>query len=244
MDYGDRERLYGLPLDEFVRERDLLARQLRKEGDRERAEAVKGLAKPSVVAWTVNQLARRRREDVRRLLEAAERLRAAQTTGAGDFAAAAATQRDAVRTLTDAAGEVLREAGRPATDATLDRVARTLTAAVADADARSDLEHGTLTQELEPTGFGSLLGALADAGGARKTTKKPSPRERAKARAALERTRERADALRRDVEAAERVVAETRRRLEAAEAEAERAREALAAAEAEVERAERRLAES
>ena len=244
MDYGDRERLYGLPLDEFVRERDLLARRLRKEGDRERAEAVKGLPKPSVVAWTVNQLARRRREDVRRLLEAAERLRAAQTTGAADFAAAAAAQRDAVRTLTDAAGEVLREAGRPATDATLDRVARTLTAAVADADARSDLEHGTLTQELEPTGFGSLLGAFADAGGERETTKKPSPRDQAKARAALERAHGRADALRRDVEAAERVVAETRRRLEAAEAEAERAREALAEAEAEVEGAERRLAES
>ena len=244
MDDGDRERLYGLPLDEFVRERDALARRLRKEGDRERSEAVKALAKPSVVAWTVNQLARRRSEDIRRLLDAADRLRAAQTTGTGDFAGAAAEQRDAVRALADAAGEVLREAGRAATDATLDRVVRTLTAAVADADARSELERGTLTQELEPTGFGSLLGALGDAGGDRETTKKPSPGEQAKARAALEHARERADALRRDVEAAERVVAETRRRLAAAEADAERAREARTAAEAEVERAERRLAES
>ena len=244
MEDGDRERLYGLPVDEFVRERDALARRLRKEGERERAEAVKGLAKPSVVAWTVNQLARRRSDDVRRLLDSAERLGAAQASGKGDFADAAAAQREALRALTAAAGDVLREAGRPATEATLDRVARTLTAAVADVDARADLERGTLARELEPTGFGSLLGALPEAPRASRAASSARPREAAKAQAALERARERADALRRELDAAERVVADARRRLETAEADAEQLRERLAAADADVARAERRLADA
>src|ERR687891_633946 len=58
--------LYGLPLDEFTPARNELAKRLRGEGDRETAERVKELAKPSVAAWTVNQIARRRARPSRR----------------------------------------------------------------------------------------------------------------------------------------------------------------------------------
>jgi hypothetical protein len=241
MDEGEVDRLYGLPLDEFVRERDALARRLRKEGDREGAEAVKGLAKPSLAAWTVNQLARRRGEDVDRLLAAADRLREAQTGGRADFAAAAAAQRDAVRALTVAAGETLHEAGRPATETTLDAVARTLHAAVAEDSARRELERGVLTRELEPAGFGALLGAMPQETRAGARPRRERARGGEKARAALERARELAAALREDADAAERALAEAREALTHAEREAERARASAEGADEKAKQAERAL---
>src|SRR5438128_1632089 len=65
------DALYGLSLGEFTAERDALARRLRKEGDREGADAVKRLAKPSAAAWLVNQLARRHGGEMGELLDAA-----------------------------------------------------------------------------------------------------------------------------------------------------------------------------
>src|SRR5436190_19205501 len=70
--------LYGLPLDEFTRARDELARQVRKEGDAARAAEIKQLRKPSVPAWVVNRLARQRELDMQRLLKAGEQLAGAQ----------------------------------------------------------------------------------------------------------------------------------------------------------------------
>jgi hypothetical protein len=52
MDDPSVDRLYELPLDEFVAARDALAKE-RKD------PAVKKLRKPTVPAWAVNQLARR-----------------------------------------------------------------------------------------------------------------------------------------------------------------------------------------
>ena len=113
-------------------------------------------------AWAVNQLARRRAEDVQALLAAADRLRDVQAGGGGDFAATAKAERDAVQKLVSVAEDVLREAGRPPTEATLERVATTLQTAAADQSARRDLERGRLVRDLEPAGFGSLLAAAAE----------------------------------------------------------------------------------
>jgi hypothetical protein len=52
----DVDALYGLPIEDFTRERNALAARLRKGGEPERAEEVKRLAKPPVAAWVVNQL--------------------------------------------------------------------------------------------------------------------------------------------------------------------------------------------
>ena len=75
---GVADDLYALPPGEFTRARDERAKALRKEGKREEADAVKALRKPTVAAWALNQLARRRAKDVERLLTAGEKLRAAQ----------------------------------------------------------------------------------------------------------------------------------------------------------------------
>lgn len=246
---ADADALYALPLEAFIRERDALAKRLRKEGRGEDADAVKGLRKPTVVAWAVNQLAHHHPDDLRELLAAADRLRVAQTGRGGDFAEAAAAERQAVRALTRTAGTLLAAGGRAASDATLDRVARTLHAAAADDEARDRLERGVLTDEVEPTGFGGLLGQMAPAEAARAGRGKAAPKEdqaarkRKEAREAVGRARVHAKELRAEATAAEREAAQLRRAAERAERDAEKARERAEGAEAEVERAEARLDE-
>ena len=109
--------LYGLPPDEFTRARDARVKELRKEGDRETAEAVKALRKPTVAAWALNQLARTRSKDVEKLIAAGEELRSAQEEllGGGDrsaFQEAAGTERELVAELSADATTLASEAGR------------------------------------------------------------------------------------------------------------------------------------
>src|SRR5689334_9255025 len=66
------DRLYSLPLDEFTAARNQLAKDIRKGGDREAADAVKSLKKPSIEAWTVNQLARDHEDEISRLVALGE----------------------------------------------------------------------------------------------------------------------------------------------------------------------------
>jgi len=66
------DRLYQLPLDEFTAARNALARVLGSAG-----ATVKGLEKPNLAAWTVNQVYWHRRASYDALVAAAEALRAA-----------------------------------------------------------------------------------------------------------------------------------------------------------------------
>ena len=52
----DIDELFKLPLAEFIGARNELATRLKKSGQANDANLVKTLAKPSVSAWTVNQL--------------------------------------------------------------------------------------------------------------------------------------------------------------------------------------------
>src|SRR6266542_1500668 len=73
-------RLYELPPGEFVAARDELGRRLRAQppDDRAAAERVRGLRRPTVAAWAVNQVARRHAELVAELVESGDRLHQAQ----------------------------------------------------------------------------------------------------------------------------------------------------------------------
>ena len=143
------DRLFELPLDEFTAERNALAKRLKQAGDAEAAEQVRALAKPSVAAWAVNQLARREPEEMRSLLNVGGRLRSAQERSlkgertADELRAAQAEERDVIRDLTRSAEALLRESGRPASGTTLERVSSLLRAgAVSDPTA---LREGRLT---------------------------------------------------------------------------------------------------
>src|SRR5919199_5973505 len=111
------DALFGLPLEEFTPARNALASRLKSAGQVEAAADVRALRKPSVPVWTVNQLARREREAVERLIKAGRELRTAQEQAFGGGSAAAvraatAAERDVVRELTRAAERILEAGGR------------------------------------------------------------------------------------------------------------------------------------
>ena len=102
------DRLYGLPLEDFIAERDATAKALRKDGDKEAAAAVAKLPKPSQVAWVANQLGRAGADD---LLAAGDAIREAQLGGGGREALREATAGPA-RGARRAAEALARSCGR------------------------------------------------------------------------------------------------------------------------------------
>ena len=154
--------LYAAPLDEFVKVRNEIAGRLKKDGDQAAAARVAALRKPSVSAWTVNQLARSGSLDLQRLIKAGEALERAQSRAisgedSSGFEEARRDEAAAISLLRNAAKEVLAAAS----PAVLDRIVSTLRAGVATPEGRALLKQGRLTEDLEPTGFGSFAGISA-----------------------------------------------------------------------------------
>jgi hypothetical protein len=156
------DRLYGLPLADFTKARNELAARLQKEGNSEGADRVKGLKKPTVPAWVLNQLAHRRSEDVRALLDAGAAVRRAHEAalrgeGAATLHEATTAHRAAVRELVHAAREITDD-GRPPSQATLDRVSESLSIAAVDDEAGTLLESGRIEREFTSRGFDVFTG--------------------------------------------------------------------------------------
>jgi hypothetical protein len=154
---AELDRLYGLPLEEFTKARNSLSARLQKAGETDVAAEVKALAKPSVPAWAVNQLARTRKHDVRALLDAAERSRSGK---AKSLREELDEQRDALQRLTNEARDLLETERGSAPDAMVQRIASTLRAAASDPAAAELLERGRLNEDLEPAGFEALAGLV------------------------------------------------------------------------------------
>ena len=145
------DRLYALPLDEFTAERNALAKELRKEGDRERAETTKALKKPSVEAWTVNQLARQHRDEVARLVELGEEQPDVLASGDRDrLRQAMGDVRGTLTSLANHAERILGGSDRKPTPALLERVTRMLQNAAATDEGRAALRQARFTVEAEP----------------------------------------------------------------------------------------------
>jgi DNA repair exonuclease SbcCD ATPase subunit len=158
------DHLFGLPLNEFTSARNELAQRLKREGDNGAADEIRALRKPSVSAWTINQLSRLEPDAVRDLLNAGDAVRKEQKrllreAGKPDsLRDALAKERKAINSLTERARSILQQAGRPITEATLQRIAGTLQVAAVENDGRELLKTGRLTGDLEPTGFGAFTG--------------------------------------------------------------------------------------
>jgi hypothetical protein len=136
------DALYALPLEVFTAERDALAKRLRKDKDRDGANAVAKLRKPTAAAWMLNQVAREEPEAVTALLEATEALR--QATGSGEGVREAITaHRDASRAVLALAREQ-HPNGKPATDAVVDRIRDVLAAVALDEGLAEALRAGRL----------------------------------------------------------------------------------------------------
>lgn len=190
MDPSELDSLYAAPLGDFVSLRNDLAKALRRAGRKEEASDVKALAKPSLVAWTINQIARRHHDAVNRLFVALDRVRDAQL-GTKDEAnrpslsEAMAAEREALDEIATTAQAVLTEGGHSATKATVDRVARSMRAAAADPAKRTTIVRGQLSEDVEDDGFAGLAAQLAGAAVPKASKPRAKPdaptRDRAKA---------------------------------------------------------------
>jgi hypothetical protein len=171
------DELFTAPAGEFVKAREALVRDLKREQRSEEAAEVHGLRRPTVAVWGVNQMAHARRDRVAALVEAGRELEALQQEGAGardELRAATRTRRALLDQLTDVAASYTE---RP--DTSRSAIAATLDAASLDPELRDDLARGRLTTELSPAV--RFLGDLGDLGDG-DDDGAPAPRRRAPAR--------------------------------------------------------------
>ena len=166
------DRLYAGPLDEFVTERDKLARSLNRSGEREAGARIKALRKPTVGAWALNQAVRRRRTETEALLATGERMREAHEDllAGGDASVLRETmqqERSLTSAIADCAEAIASETGKSG-PALRDRVRSTLHAAAVDQEAREELAAGRFVRERDAVGLGSFgAGGPAEAAPAR-----------------------------------------------------------------------------
>ncbi len=229
------DELYRVDVDEFISTRKRLAKQLKESGSVDASATVAGARKPTVSAWIVNQLARRKRKEIDLLLDAGHRLREAQASllrggEQKDFVAARKAQQSAVTKLTKAARLLLEERGG-ASPRAFDQVVETLRIAAITDEGRELLARGRFDKPPASSGGFDALAALAPAN---QPPTSITPKRRAQQREVLTEAKSQlreAEKARRELErqaaTAEKEAERLRRDLETAK---ERADEARAAA--------------
>lgn len=173
------QRLYGLPFGEFTAARNTLAKDLKKQGDKDAAEEVASLPKPTVSAWAVNHLFTTHSEDMEELLASGERARKALRSilSGGDPGAlrdAIQEARDLANELRDRAAEAVTEESRKPGLAIVDRIATNLQSLAFSPAAEPVIERGWMDVDLPPVGF-EVLAGLQLAGLPKKAAKPPKP---------------------------------------------------------------------
>ncbi|HEX3697205.1 MAG TPA: hypothetical protein VH374_17650 [Polyangia bacterium] len=185
---AEQDTLFAAPREAFVAERQRLVRALKQAGRAQEAAELARTPKPTMAAWTVNQLARQRRPLIKQLGAAGARLRDVQLGGAGGgggaaearqaFTQAVAAQREALSALRAAAAEILAAAGSGAPPHLLEIIVRTLRAGGASDIAQATIEQGRLLRDLEEQDLAALAAALpsmAFASPASESTPRQSP---------------------------------------------------------------------
>jgi hypothetical protein len=129
-------RLYQVPLGEFVKARDALARELRDKGEADEAKRIATLRKPAAALWVANQLARAAPKEIGALITATARARHAQAAathgkGGDELREAMREQREALQRVSHAAAAAALSAGMTPNLALQRRVQSTVQAAAA-----------------------------------------------------------------------------------------------------------------
>jgi hypothetical protein len=163
------DELYQLPLTDFTPARNALAIRLRKSGKTADADEVRALVKPSIPAWTVNQIYWTQRAAFDRLLAAGDRLRKAQSSTlagkSGDVRGALDAVRESLSELSRLAAGTLEAAGHNTTPGVMRAVTATLEALSAYGTIADAPRAGRLVDEVDPPGFETLAALVPNAGG-------------------------------------------------------------------------------
>jgi hypothetical protein len=192
------DELYREHPDGFVAGRNQLAKDVRAAGDREEAERIRKLRRPSVAAWLINRTALSSPEPLeefagvsRRLEEAQARALEGDDDAVAEWRAAATREREARSEVVDIAAALARDSGQSVNPRVLDLVAETLQAAAGDSDLRGRVMRGRLEREQSATTLGTP--ATATASSRRRESGVAKRRDVAQARRELQRLREELD---------------------------------------------------
>lgn len=239
------EALYRLDPEDFVAARNELAKDVRAK-DRKAASAIRNLAKPTVAAWAINQVALNKPKLMDAVLGATRDLRAASEQALGGDRAplksATDSRRKAISAVVDAAVSTLEAKGR-AGESHRETIRNTVEAASLDETMAPILQAGRLDHEMDaPAIFGGLTSMPSE----------PSPSPRSERRARRSRATEapeddpeevlrEARRARADAEDLAELAATARERAQEAAQAMREAREAVQAAEAQLKDAQRAL---
>ncbi|MGK5691923.1 hypothetical protein ACSNOJ_03245 [Streptomyces sp. URMC 128] len=237
------DELYALRPEEFTAARSSAVAAARTAGDRELAERIGALRKPSLAAWAGNLLVRSRPGDVEPLLRLGEGLRQAhQSLDRTQLRELSRQQHALIRALSAQARQLAAEAGHPIGEGVQREVENTLHAVLADPEAAEAWASGRLAKPLSAAvGFPA---AAAGAVGERAVPDRATTQRRPSAapapsrpdRKAGEQQRRRLAQARREAEAAD-------RELRALKDEAAAAGQAAQEAQQQVDRLQRRVGE-
>lgn len=238
---------------EFVKARNALAKSLRGAGQRQAAERVAKLTRPTASVWATNQVARRDSKLVQRLAEATEHLQGGVAHGKDRYAAAINAHRELLNELRARIESVLRAGGLRDAPATVAAAMQNFRSGLTDESVRAVIEGGRLQEDVGVDAGGGVFGLSAPASDSESESEPSAPAHRAAAKPAPERradhdghARERERERREQERAAAKARAEGERRVHAAKKVADAAQaarvkheSAVAAARAALERAER-----
>jgi hypothetical protein len=240
---GTIDSLYELPLDEFTKARDELARRLKAAGNTKAAAEVRRARKPTLPAWAANQAVRKAPIEWERLRRAVRELREkhGKRSSVEDLRDASRAQREALKACQRQTAHLLAKHEHTASPALLQTVVHTLLALAHGAPGATP---GRLDRPLEPPGFEVLAGVALPAApsdkksaagsgmsrdtvdGSRRVALKAAQIRREKAQAEVREARARLTAedkrvkdLERKLESARRARDQARRELESAESE-------------------------
>ncbi|KQY46164.1 hypothetical protein ASD18_01395 [Cellulomonas sp. Root137] len=150
------DELYAGPPAEFVARRAAAVKAARADKDRELADAIGELRKPTVSAWLVNLLVRDDPAMAGQIVALGEGLRDAERSLDGPALRELSSQRrQLVRSLVARARRLAQPTGQKIGDAVVQELDATLTAALADPAVAREVVSGRLTAAREYAGFGS-----------------------------------------------------------------------------------------
>ena len=240
--HGEVDKLYQAPLDEFTAARNALVARIKAAHGADAAAHVKALVKPSIAAWTLNQVSWRHQPEFLALLMAGDALRLAQQQRLGgaevDVAPPTRSRQSAIDTLLALATDILKEGGHAPSPDMRQRLRGSLDALAAYGTGSLAPKAGRLTEDVPAPGFAALAGlaipAPDNAGAAEARPSGGSRPEPVKLSVVARRSKEKAQAA----------VSQAKSALAEAQAEATRAAEALGRADADWQAARDRLLEA
>jgi hypothetical protein len=255
---NELDALFQLPPAEFTAARNALAARLKKAGRTGEVDQVRGLMKPPVTAWVVNQLYWRHRDAFDRLLDTGERFRKAQgahlSGKSADLRGPLEARRTSLAELVKLGAATLRDAGGSPTPENMRRVTTTLEALSTYGRLPDAPPAGRLVDDVEPPGFETLAALVPRIGDGEVRRSGPThvipfqqrqrERKRPKGKTTEEDSRREAEERKAQIAAAKAAVQEAERGLRDARKAAQQAEERLKKAAARAKEAEQDKADA